>query len=515
MTPKKIMVVDDEEMITRLCRKVLEKQGFEVRCASSGEEALRLAGSRPFDMLLTDMLMPGLSGLDTFHILKEKQPGLVGLLMTAYGTMDTAVKAMEGAFSGFLRKPFTPYELTHVVKETFLRVSLLEENTRLKTLLPLYRLGEKFISSQSRQEILDALMDTIEHHMGTQRTSVMLYNDEEGCLKIAAARGMNKDLVSEVRIRPGEKIAGRVFETGEPLILNGGPEDNPSLAAFMKTGDIAAAISFPLKTRDRNLGVLNISRVREATPFCRADIEMLSIICGQAVMAMENLRIAEERAEKMRIRTLFAQYVAPEVTELLMSRGIDPMSIGEVKDIAILFADIKNFTPLVRSLPLEIIRSFLNDFFALLSEAIFSFEGTLDKFMGDAVLSFFGAPVAVTDPAHKAVRSAMMMQETFLELKKAWIARNRAFHDIGLGVGISYGETFLGNVGSPKRFDYTVVGIDVNVAQRLASAASKGQTLVTEKVKALLSTNFHVIEEPSRLLKGLEEPMAVFSLAKA
>ncbi|MBW1784182.1 MAG: hypothetical protein JRL30_26010, partial [Deltaproteobacteria bacterium] len=157
-------------------------------------------------------------------------------------------------------------------------------------------------------------------------------------------------------------------------------------AAFMKARDIVAAVSFPLRTKDRTLGVLNASRVGEGVPFCQGDLELLSIICRQAVMALESMRITEERAERMRIRTLFAQYVAPEVAEAILSSGIDPMSMGEIKDITILFADIRNFTPLVRQMPLEILRSFLNDFFALLSEAVFSFGGTLDKFIGGRIV---------------------------------------------------------------------------------------------------------------------------------
>lgn len=186
--------------------------------------------------------------------------------------------------------------------------------------------------------------------------------------------------------------------------------------------------------------------------------------------------------------------------------------IGEIKDITILFADVRNFTPLVRQLPLETLRSFLNDFFGLLTEAVFKLGGTLDKFIGDAVLAFFGAPMALSEPRLKAVHSAMMMHKTFEELKLAGIGRNQAINGIGLGIGINYGETFLGNVGSPKRFDYTVIGIDVNIAQRLASVASSGQTLITEKVTAGLSSQFHVIEEPLRHLKGMDKPMPVFSV---
>ncbi|OIN94887.1 MAG: hypothetical protein AUJ48_04290 [Deltaproteobacteria bacterium CG1_02_45_11] len=512
MTPKRILVVDDEEMIVNLCWQALKNEGYDVVPASSGEEAVRLAFAEKFDMAITDMLMPGIDGLETFLTIREKQRELIGVLITGHGTLDTAIQAMTHGFSGFIRKPFTSLELIQGVKDAFQKAALAEENTRLKTLIPLYRLGEKFITSESKQEVFKGLIETIVHQIGVQRVSVMLYDEGEGCLRIVAATGIKEEIVNKVRIKPGEKIAGRVFQTGAALILNGGPEDNPNFASFLKSKNIVAAISFPLKARDKTLGVLNISKVGQGVPFSEADIEMLSVICGQAVMALENLRIMEERAEKVRMRTLFEQYVAPEVAEVLISQGKNPLEVGEIKEITVLFADIRNFTPLVQRLPLETLRDFLNDFFSLLTEVIFKFKGTLDKFMGDAVLAFFGSPISISKPEQAAVNSAIMMHNMFGELKEAWTAEKQVLSHVGLGIGISSGEMFLGNLGSQKRFDYTVIGTDVNLAQRLASEAASGEILITESVKSQLGQQFCVTQESSRLLKGLEKPICVFSI---
>jgi adenylate cyclase len=514
MTRKRILIVDDEEMIVSLCLRVLKNEGYEVTGASNGEEAVRHVSSNTFHMVVTDMLMPGMNGLETFLAIREKQPSVIGVMITGHGTIETAIEAMGLGLSGFIRKPFMPMELAQAVKEAFQRAAISEENARLKTLIPLYELGERFILSRSREEILDGLIEIIWHQTGVQRISIMLYDEEEGCLRIFAAKGIKEEIVRKVRVKPGEKIAGHVFKTGEPVILNGGPEDNPKFASFLKSKNIVAAISFPLKARDATLGVLNISKLGKGSPFSEADIEMLSVICGQAVMALENLRIMEERAEKERMRTLFEQYVAPEVAEVLISHGQNLMEVGEIKDITILFADIRNFTPLVRRLPLETLRSFLNDFFDLLTDAIFSFKGTLDKFMGDAVLAFFGAPVPVKEQANSAVNSADMMIRLFEELMEKWRTKSRPLGEIGLGIGISSGEVFLGNVGSKKRFDYTVIGTDVNIAQRLASEALSGQILITTKVKDHLSYHIPVTDESPRLLKGLEKPIPVFSITK-
>jgi adenylate cyclase len=510
---KRILVVDDEEMIVHLCRTILTREGYDVIVASAGDEALTLASSEQFHMIVTDMLMPGMDGLETFLALREKQRELIGVLMTAHGNMDMAIEAMGHGFSGFIRKPFTTRELIQVVNDSFQKAALREENIRLKTLIPLYSLGEKFMASLSKKEILDELIETVSIQTGAQRVSVMLYEDEEGCLRIAASRGIEEEIIPNVRIKPGEKIAGWVFQTGEPLILNGGPEDNPEFADFLKSEDIIAAISFPLKAKDRCLGVLNLSKTGKGTPFSNSDIEMLSVICGQAVMAVENLRIMEEKAEKARMRTILEQYVSPEVANILISHGQNPMEVGEIRDLTVLFADIRNFTPLVQSLPLETLRSFLNDFFNLFTEIIFNFDGTLDKFMGDALLAFFGAPILLKEPDNSAVGSAVMMHKAFKELRETWSDKNSEIREIGLGIGISSGKIFLGNVGSQRRFDYTVIGMDVNIAQRLATDARSGEILVTQMVRRDLGSQYSVKEESSRLLKGLKVPIPVFSIA--
>lgn len=515
MDKKKILVVDDEAMIVNLCRRILEGEGYEVHCAISGEEAVKIVSPGPFHMLVSDLLMPGMDGLKTFLALREKYPDLIGILITGHGTIDTALDAMGLGFSGFIRKPFPALELKQVVREAFHKSELAYENTRLRTLIPLYSLGEKFISAASKDEVLSGLIETLSQQTGAGRISIMLYEDKERFLRIVAAEGLKKEIIDRARIRPGEGIAGKVFQDGKPVILNGGPDDNSAYSSFMKLKNITAAVSFPLKSRDHVLGVVNISKTGTGTPFSPADVEMISVICGQAVMALENLKIMDEKAEKIRVRTLLEQYLAPEVAERIISSGEDLLEVGEIRTVAILFADIRNFTPLVREIPLKTIRSFLNDFFGLFSEVIFKFQGTMDKFMGDAALAFFGAPVSISNPEMAALDSAVLVNNTFGELREAWASENEALGRIGLGIGVSSGEVFLGNVGSKRRLDYTVIGPDVNIAQRLSSEAASGEILLTETVKQRLDGRFQIRGQSERLLKGLDRPVKVYSIIAA
>lgn len=513
MIPKTILIVDDEQTTGDLCWHALTNEGYDVKYVASGEEALNLASSEQFHLVLIDMSTPGIDGLEAFQALKKTQDELIGVLITDQGTMDTAIQAMKLGFNGFIRKPFTTSELVQVVNDSLHKAGLMEENTRLKTLIPLYSIGEKFLRSQTKKEILDKLIKEVSRQTGAQRISVMLYDKTEACLRIAAAIGIKEEIVHRIRIEPGERIAGSVFQTGEPIILTGGPEDNPRFASLLRHKDITTAISFPMKATYETLGVLNVSKVGKGSAFGQADLEMLSIICGQAVMALENVRVLDERKEKIRMRTLFEQYVAPEVAEGLISDGPNLFEVGEIKHITVLFADIRNFTLLVQHLPLETLRSFLNDFSELLTETIFTFKGTLDKFIGNALLAIFGAPIPLGEPYNAAASTAIEILRRFTELKEIWTFTKQPFDQIGLGIGITSGEMFLGNVGSQKRLDYTVIGTDANLARQLSSDAALGQILITENVKDHLGSQFHVHKKSRRLSKGLDKPISIYSIS--
>jgi len=188
------------------------------------------------------------------------------------------------------------------------------------------------------------------------------------------------------------------------------------------------------------------------------------------------------------------------------------MEIGGVKEITILFADIRNFTLAVQHLSHHELRLFLTEFFDLFSEIVFSWKGTLDKFMGDAALVAYGAPIALEDPSKAAVSTAIELTQAFDKLRHKWFQKSDIFEQLGLGIGISRGEVFHGNVGSSRRLDYTVIGTDVNIAQRLASDTESGQILITESVYRDVVGAFPMQEEKARQLRGLEKVTKLYSI---
>ncbi len=482
--------------------------------ASEPQEALALCRDQEIHLVIVDRDLAGMDICRFFTDLKHVRPGLAGIVMTSEVDAGLAVDVLNAGFSGLIEKPVEAAELRERIDTALNAVFLSDENIRLKTLLPLYSLGEQFLGSLTEREVLDGLVTTAMGITDTAAASVMLFDKEKGCLRIVISKGMDEELASKVCIIPGDQIAGWVFQKGKPVILNQTTQDESIFAPILNRPDITAAISFPLTVRGSILGVLNISRTRDGLSFSQADIEMLNVICSQATMALDNVRAIAEREEKARMQALFEQYVAPEVADVLIANNKNLLELGEVKRMTVLFADIRNFTRLVQHMRLDKLRLFLNEFFQLFTDVIFHRQGTVDKFMGDAGLAVFGAPISLEKPNTAAVFASIEIEERFEELKQRWMLEQEDFKDIEIGIGITCGDTFFGNVGSAKRFDYTVVGTHVNIAQRLASKSRQGAIYMTRTVMEEAGDLTKDAKPVALKLKGLEQEIAVFELKK-
>lgn len=480
-------------------------------CRDEGE-ASALCRIQQFGLALIVDDPPHVDGRRVFAELSVLQPGLVGVLFST--TVDTALLhgALEAGFAGLVELPADSVHVGRVVNQALERCRLQQENTRLRTLIPLYSFGEQFAAAASEEEILDRLLSAVDRQTGASRSSVMLFDPQEECLRIAAARGMDAALIQSIRQQPGDQIAGWVFQQGKPVILNKEDQEESIFSPLLQQPDVVSSISFPLRIRDRIIGVLNISQKQIDERFSEADNEMLAILCSQAAVALENLRTRLQLTATTRTRTLFEQYVAPEVAELLVAQHADLMELGEIKQVTVLFADIRNFTRLVQHIELETLRQFLNEFFQFFTEEVFRHRGTVDKFMGDAVLAVFGAPVKLNEPCLAAAQAAIAIKARFATLLEQWIGRSSDFRQVDLGIAVTSGTVFLGNIGSARRLDYTVIGKEVNIAQRLAAEASACRVYVTESVLMEIDGRFDVENIGELELRGVENKIQAFCL---
>lgn len=238
---------------------------------------------------------------------------------------------------------------------------------------------------------------------------------------------------------------------------------------------------------------------------------MLSSIFHDNINVIPSLSCRTRSDEANELKLLFNRYHAPEVASLLVKNRNSLNDLGDIVDATVCYADIRNFTTLVQELHPHVLRRFLNDFFECLSEIIESNYGTIDKFIGDAALALFGAHSPDTDSKRLAFSAACNVIEQFDALKNSWIRQASCFNSVGIGIGISHGPVFIGNVGSHKRFDYTVLGADVNIAQRLAADSKSGEILMTSTVGQVIHSDCPLPPHSMRTLRGFSGEFAIYS----
>ena len=185
--------------------------------------------------------------------------------------------------------------------------------------------------------------------------------------------------------------------------------------------------------------------------------------------------------EKRRVTATFKRYVAPEIVSELLREGTDAAALGGTNcNIAVLFVDIRGFTTMSEVLEPEQVVQILNRYLTLTTNCIFENNGTLDKFVGDCTMAFWGAPLPQEDSIYKAVRTAFAMMERSEALQKE--LEEKYGRTVSFGVGVHYGPAIVGNIGAPNRMDYTAIGDTVNTAARLEANAPGGCIYVSREV---------------------------------
>lgn len=221
-----------------------------------------------------------------------------------------------------------------------------------------------------------------------------------------------------------------------------------------------------------------------------------------------------EERKQQQIRNAFQHYVTPTVVDQMLET-IDALKLGgERRVLTALFTDIRDFTGIAESMTPEDLVQFLNEFFTAMSMTVLAYEGTIDKYMGDSIMAFFGAPVAQVDHAMRACKTALDMRSHLQELQAAW--QTRGLPSINIGVGVNSGEMSVGNMGSEELFDYTIMGDHVNLASRLEAINKQyGTTIVISEFTCDFlrdDASFLVRELDVVLVKGKSTPVTIYEL---
>jgi len=349
-----ILVVDDNEMNRDVLSRRLEKKGFRVSVAESGQEALDWLGANPCDLVLLDIMMPGLSGIEVLTRLRETRnvSELPIIMATAKGEQSYIVDALKRGANDYVTKPL---EFPVVLARVQTQLALKAANDRIRKLID--------------------------------------------------------------------------------------------------------------------------------------DVERRNAF----------------------IRSVFGRYLTDEVAETLLDSPEALELGGERREVSILLADLRGFTSFSAQRDPQEVMQVVNNFLSKMTEVIIAHGGTIDEFIGDAILALFGAPKSIEDHAPRAVACAVAMQEAMAEVNRHNV--DAGLPEVAIGIGINTGEVVVGNIGSEKRAKYGVVGHNVNMTARIEAYTAGGQTLVSENTRRSCAGRIRINEELQVRPKGFDHDIAIYDVA--
>ncbi|MGA2974817.1 MAG: response regulator [Spirochaetia bacterium] len=289
----RLIVVDDEGELIKAFQEAISGQGYEVSGFTTGAEAVSALKEKDFDLLLTDLMMPEMDGLELFRQAREIDPHIIGIVMTGHATIQTAIEAMKVGVYDYLLKPFKVRSLLPLLDRAIAVRKLGLENVQLRQTLAIYELGQTVSYSLALNTILDKVADGALQQCAADEASVMLLSPAGDELYIAAVRGKDRTPLLGQRAPVDKYVAGWVAGHREPIMLHGAIKD-PRYAPLNPRSDIELAVSLPLLVGGKLVGILNLNFTHARRPLTVGELKALSIFSSIAGTALESARMHEE-----------------------------------------------------------------------------------------------------------------------------------------------------------------------------------------------------------------------------
>jgi class 3 adenylate cyclase/DNA-binding response OmpR family regulator len=508
-----ILIVDDEPVLHQILQGLLAPEGYNFAFAHDGQQAIDTMAAVDPDLILSDIMMPRMTGLQLCRHLRADPDWqhIPIILVTALNSKEDIAKGLDAGANDFVNKPFDRIELLARVRSMLrlkaqydeleyqkrqlqatlqLREQMAKLTARhLVELKKLHKVGLRLMNNLNTDSVLGVTSEVALELIPQANRCIMhlLSGDEQQVLPIVFAGDGSKMVYPSLGI---ESIVAQVVHTRQPVYVADLQTGHP---AALQLDNVRALLVVPMFDDQQVIGTLSLTS-SAAQAFDESHHHLLSILGTQATVAFLKTRSIEGQArvkeqEKQNIRDLFGRYVSPAVVDRLV-QGIDDLALGGKRhEVTVLFADIRGFTSFSENMPSERLVEILNQYLALAVEAVLSEEGTLDKFMGDAVMALFNVPLAQSDHALRAVRTAVAMQQAMVNFN----ATSTDSSCLSFGIGLHMGQAVVGNIGTAQQMNYTAVGDTINLAKRLQERAKGGQIILSQAVYDMVKE--HVVVE--------------------
>jgi len=350
--------------------------------------------------------------------------------------------------------------------------------------------------------ILDLMLDLFKADRGV----ILLRDPGSEEMRARAVRVRGRDSSSQ-QIQLSETILQQVTVEKRAVITSDAQRDNRFNSAHsVILSGIRSTMCVPLLNNDEEvLGIIHLDSLFRPGAFGDRDLSLLQVVAHQAAQAIENARLVERIEQEAVTRQKFEKMLSPNLVDKVVSGDLQIEKGGQLKTVTVMFTDIRGFTELTHGSQPQAIVKMLNEYFEMVVDVVFEFDGTLDKYIGDSVMALWGAPVDDPYHARKAVQAAIQIQKAAMRYNE--LRRLDGLPEIHTGIGVDTGEIVVGYMGSSKTMNYTVVGDGVNRSSRLCSAAGGGEILISNTTFGMAGEGIHAVQKAPLNLKGFSEPV--------
>jgi adenylate cyclase len=407
----------------------------------------------------------------------ERRPKVVPPLPAEFGakaTGGTIVRQLPVMKSGGV--PAIVVEAPSGTSHLKVAAQSLEER-RQKKLELLLEISKELSKQQELDRLLDKVVDFTFQIMNVDRVSILLLEDKTGELVPKVSRGRTAQ--SSASRHVPQSIARKVVGDRVAILSDNTATDERFKGQSILIQSVRSAMCTPLMGTDQKvLGILYVDNLTATHSFADEDLEFLIAFGSLAAVGIENSQRSERLRREALVLSNFQRYFAPNLAAQIAEQEGAIQLGGRKRPVVIFFSDVRGFTPLSEAMGPDEIATLLTEYFTEMVEIVFEHSGTLDKFMGDAIMALWGAPIAHEDDADRAMKCALDQLNALTKLNQKWKDEGRP--ELGIGIGINFGEVFAGNIGSDRRLEYTVIGDAVNTASRLCSTAGPNEILIAE-----------------------------------
>jgi adenylate cyclase len=382
--------------------------------------------------------------------------------------------------------------------------SSIPEDKSRKTLATLLEVSKGLGKTADIDALLDKIVGYANQILDVDRVAILLLDENNELVSKIARDRRGADSARAVP----QSIARTALRDRVAILTDNAGADTRFTGQSIVLQQIRSAICVPLLGSEQPLGVLYVDHAGDARDFADEDFDLCIAFAGIAAVAIENSQFSQRIQRQMVARSNFERFFTPQLAKRIADSAETIRLGGDKRSVAVLFSDVRGFTALAESMRPEETASLLTEYFTEMVDCVFRNEGALDKFMGDEIMAQWGAPIGTADDADHAMNAALEMIRELRLLNDAWRAKGRP--ELQVGIGLSYGEVFAGNIGSEKRLEFTVIGDTVNVANRLCSAAGPGEILVSDEFRRALKTPPPLEQCPPMELKNKSQPVTVY-----